>query len=40
MASTLEELKRIEAGQAVDDEVLDVIRMMTAIPGGMTKDEG
>ena len=39
MASTLAELKRIEAGQAVDDDLLDVIRMMTAILDGMKKDE-
>ena len=39
MAITLEELKRIETGQAVDDELLDVIRMMTVILGGMKKDE-
>ena len=35
----LAELKRIEAGQAVDDELLDVIRMMTIILGGMKKEE-
>ena len=39
MAITLAELKRIEAGQAVDDELLDVIRMMTVILGGMKKEE-
>ena len=39
MASTLGELKRIEAGQAVDDDLLDVIRMMTVILGGMKKEE-
>ena len=39
MASTLAELKRIEAGQAIDDELLDVIRMMTVILGGMKKGE-
>lgn len=39
MASTLAELKRIEAGQTVDDELLDVIRMMTVILGGMKKEE-
>ncbi len=39
MASTLAELKRIEAGQAVDDDLLDVIRMMTVILDGMKKDE-
>ena len=39
MAIILVELKRIEAGQAVDDELLDVIRMMTVILGGMKKEE-
>lgn len=39
MAITLAELKRIEAGQTVDDELLDVIRMMTVILGGMKKEE-
>ena len=39
MASTLAELKRIEVGQAVDDDLLDVIRMMTVILDGMKKDE-
>ena len=39
MASTLTELRRIEAGLAVDDELLDVIRMMTVILGGMKKEE-
>ena len=39
MASTLAELKRIEAGQAVDDDLLDVIRMITVTLDGMKKDE-
>ncbi len=39
MAITLAELKRIEEGQVVDDELLDVIRMMTVILGGMKKEE-
>ena len=39
MAITLAELKRIDAGQVVDDELLDVIRMMTVILGGMKKEE-
>ena len=39
MAIALAELKRIEAGQSVDDELLDVIRMMTVILGGMKKEE-
>ena len=38
MAITLAELKRIEAGQVVDDELLDVIRMMTVILGGMKEE--
>ena len=39
LAITLEELKRIEAGQAVDDDLLDVIRMITVILDGMKKDK-
>ncbi len=39
MVSTMEELKRIETGQKIDDELLDVIRMMTVILGGMKKEE-
>ena len=39
MASVMEELKGIEAGQKVDDGLLDVIRMMTVILGGMKKEE-
>ena len=39
MASTLADLKRIKAGQKIDDELLDVIRMMTVILGGMKKGE-
>ncbi len=39
MSSVTVELKRIEAGQKVNDELLDVIRMMTVILGGMKKDE-
>ena len=35
LAVTLAELKRIEAEQSVDDELLDVIRMMTDILAGM-----
>ena len=34
MVSMMEELKRIETGQKIDDELLDVIRMMTVILGG------
>ena len=39
LAGVLQELKRIEAGQGTDDELMDVIRMMTVILGGMKKDE-
>ncbi len=39
MTITLAELKRIEAGQAVDDDLLDVIRMITVILDGIKKDE-
>ena len=39
MASALTELTRIEAGHEIDDELLDVIRMMTVILGGMKKEE-
>lgn len=35
LAVTLAELKRIEAGQSMDDELLDVIMMMTDILAGM-----
>ena len=40
MASMAEELKRIEAGQAIDNELLDVIRMMTVILDGMKREKG
>ena len=39
MVSMMEELKRIETGQKIDDELLDVIRMMTVILGGLKKEE-
>ena len=39
MAYTLTELKRIEAGQRIDDELLNVIRMITVILSGMKKEE-
>lgn len=35
----LEELQRIEAGAGVDDELLDVIRIMTQIMDGMREDD-
>lgn len=39
MVSMMEELKRIETGQKIDDELLNVIRMITVILGGMKKEE-
>ena len=36
--AVLEELRRIEAGAGVDDELMDTIQMMAAIMDGM-KDE-
>ena len=38
LAETLAELKKIEAGQGVDEDLMDVIRMMTMILKGMQKD--
>ena len=38
LAAVLEELKRIEAGTGVNDELLDVIEMITVIMGGMKED--
>ena len=35
LAAVLTELQRIEAGEGVDDELLDVIAMIAAIMGGM-----
>ena len=35
---TLDELRRIEAGQGVNDELLDTIRMIAAIMNGMQED--
>ena len=34
-AAVLDELRRIEAGDSVNDELLDLIEMMTDIMGGM-----
>ena len=34
-AAVLDELRRIEAGDGVNDELLDLIEMMTDIMGGM-----
>ena len=38
MAAVLEELRRIEAGSGVDDELMDTIELIAAIMGGMGKD--
>lgn len=38
MAAVLEELRRIEAGGGVDDELLDTIELIAAIMGGMGED--
>ena len=35
LAAVLDELRRIEAGAGVNDELLDLIEMMTDIMGGM-----
>ena len=35
LAAVLDELRRIEAGDGVNDELLDLIEMMTDIMGGM-----
>lgn len=35
LAETLNELKRVEAGQGVDEDLMDVIRMMSTILAGM-----
>ena len=36
--AVLEELRRIEAGASVDDELMDTIQMMAAIMDGMKED--
>ena len=36
--AVLEELRRIEAGAGVDDELMDTIQMMAAIMDGMKKE--
>ena len=36
--AVLDELHRIEAGQGVNDELLDTIRMITAIMNGMQEE--
>lgn len=38
MAAILEELRRIEAGSGVDDELMDTIELIAAIMGGMGED--
>jgi hypothetical protein len=35
LAAVLNELRRVEAGQRIDDELLDVIEMIAGIMGGM-----
>ena len=38
LAAVLDELRRIEAGQDVNDELLDTIRMIATIMNGMQED--
>ena len=38
LAAVLDELRRIEAGQGVSDELLDTIRMITTIMNGMQEE--
>ena len=38
LAGVLDELRRIEAGQGVNDELLDIIRMIATIMNGMQED--
>ena len=38
LAAVLEELKRIEAGEGVSDELLGLIRMIAVILGGMKEE--
>ena len=38
LAAVLGELRRIEAGNGVDDELLDTIELIAAIMGGMGED--
>ena len=38
LSAVLDELRRIEAGQGVSDELLDTIRMITTIMNGMQED--
>ena len=38
LVAVLDELRRIEVGKGVDDELLDVIEMIAVILGGMKED--
>ena len=38
LATVLDELRRIDAGQAVDDDLMDTIRMITTILSGMREE--
>ena len=38
LAAVLDELRRIEAGSSVNDELLDVIEMIAAIMDGMKEE--
>lgn len=38
LAAVLDELKRIEAGSGVNDELLDTIELITTIMGGMKEE--
>ncbi len=38
LAAVLDELRRMETGAGVDDELLDIIRMMAEIMDGMRED--
>ena len=38
LAAVLDELRRIEAGGSVDDEMMDTIKMITSIMDGMKED--
>ena len=38
LAAVLDELRRIEAGSAVDEELMDTIGLIAAIMGGMRED--
>ena len=39
LAAVLDELRRVEAGQEVDGDLLDIINLITAIMGGMQKED-